>query len=149
MTGKGKMTARSTSTATDERQPSYVKYKLSIHDMENADKPNCESDGKRHADRSRSAGGKRREPPKFGRGAGCPFQRAALLGSRRKTVGQSPAPQGAIALLTDGGCQKCFCVPFDKRNKTANTHFVRIYGGYAAITSRKRKEAACLEPSAS
>ena len=28
----------------------------------------------------------------FGRGAGCPFQRAALLGNRPQTVGQSPAP---------------------------------------------------------
>lgn len=59
MTGKRKMTVRNTSGVTDERQPSYVKYKFSIRDMENADKPNRGSDGKRHADRSRSAGGKR------------------------------------------------------------------------------------------
>ena len=29
------------------------------------------------------------------------------------------APQGARVLLMDEGCRKCFCVTFDKSNKTA------------------------------
>lgn len=54
---------------------------------------------------------------KFRRGAGCPFQRAALLGSRPQTAGQSPIPPRRAQGTFDAKCQKCFCVTFAESNK--------------------------------
>ena len=86
---KRKMTAIGTSVAADEGQPSYVRYTPSIHDMEKADKLNREGDGKRQGS------WKRRETVKFRRGAGCPFQRAALLGKLPIGNGAKPQPRRA------------------------------------------------------
>ena len=36
------------------------------------------------------------------------------------------APQGARVLLMDEGCRKCFCVTFDKSNKTAVSGVTRL-----------------------
>lgn len=72
-----------------------------------------------------------RRVAKFRRGAGCPFQRAALLGRQPQLPGQSPnverhsmyrlyAPplRAQQHLLMAAGCQKCFCVTLGKSNRT-------------------------------
>ena len=58
-----------------------------------------------------------RRVTKFRRGAGRPFQRAALLGRQLQLPGQSPLyPVGRKGAF-DTKCQKCFCVTFAESNK--------------------------------
>ena len=56
----------------------------------------------------------------FRRGAGCPFQRAALLGEPSADGGgNAPKPprRAQQHLMMAAGCQKCFCVTFAESNK--------------------------------
>ena len=60
-----------------------------------------------------------RRVTKFRWGAGCPFQRAALLGRQPQLPGQSPLHPVGRKGAFDTECQKCLCVTFAESNAKA------------------------------